>query len=273
VGLGRVGGWVVVGSGPRGSAREKERGGARPRGLEGRRDLRGLRPLPPRPNLPRSSPKPTCAAWGVGPMPASQLSKVPPGRSGRTGMSSSMWRMSSLVPVACVGWGGGDLAVGSAAESPAALRHAPVMSPAHQSKIGRVGRAAIQPVDQMMPLPPGQRPSTTRNDPAPIAHGQGAALGRADHPGGPAQVQGLGGGPTQDRGQQGQGPLKPGGQPILVAGSIGASRSSAERWSGWRVTRTRVRAPSPAADDPGPGAAAAGPADPRPRPGPARPRR
>ena len=63
----------------------------------------------------------------------------------------------------------------------------------------------------MMALAPGQGPFTAWEDTTAVADGQGHALGGLDDPGGPADVQGLAGGPAQGRGQQGQG----GPQPFL----------------------------------------------------------
>jgi hypothetical protein len=59
-----------------------------------------------------------------------------------------------------VGWHGGQAAVGVSLESPAALMDRPMMSPTHQGQSGQIGRAALQPMPQMMGLTPAQRPST-----------------------------------------------------------------------------------------------------------------
>src|SRR5215211_4376741 len=117
-----------------------------------------------------------------------------------------------------VGWGGGQPSVGLVLESPAALVDRPMMGPAHQGQVVQVGRAAIQPVDQMMGLAPGQGAVTVGEDTAAVTHGQGGPLGGLDDPGGPADVQGLGRGPAQDRGQPlGRGP-RPFGQTALASG-------------------------------------------------------
>src|SRR4029453_4430794 len=77
----------------------------------------------------------------------------------------------------------------------------------------------------MMSFTPGQGPAAAGEHAAAVADGQGAALGGADHPGGPADIQGSGGGAAQDRGQLGQhGPqqsLQAGGRGVVevVAGA------------------------------------------------------
>ena len=102
-------------------------------------------------------------------------------------------------------------------------------------------------------------------DTAAVADGQGAALGGLDDPGGPSDLQGLGGGAAQGRGQQGHGGLEPARQPVGpvrvvgfwvvpqrsgrgVAGGAWPPGSWPGWWwpGGWRVTRTRVTAPSQA---------------------------
>src|SRR5215218_6497659 len=121
-----------------------------------------------------------------------------------------------------VGWGGGQPPVGLVLELPAALMDRPMMGSAHQDQVVQVGRAAIQPVDQMMGLTPGKGTITAGEDTAAVAHGQGGPLGGLDDPGGPADVQGLAGGPTQDRGQPpGRGPELV-GQACLAVGVVGA---------------------------------------------------
>ena len=47
-------------------------------------------------------------------------------------------------------------------------------------------------------------------------------MGGLDHSGGPADVQGLGRGATQDRGEQGGGGPQPGGQVLVAAGAVHA---------------------------------------------------
>ena len=106
---------------------------------------------------------------------------------------SSMW------------WGGGQLAVGAAGQPPAPLMHRPMMGPAHQHQVGQIGRAPIEPVDQMVAFTPGQGAGTTREPAAAVADGQGGALGGLDDPAGPADLQRLGRGTTQDRREQGHG--------------------------------------------------------------------
>jgi hypothetical protein len=117
-----------------------------------------------------------------------------------------------------MGWGGGQPPVGLVLESPAALMDRPMMGPAHQDQVVQVGRAAIQPVDQMMSLTPGKGTIAAGEDTAAVAHGQGGPLGGLDDPGGPADVQGLARGATQDRGEQGGGGPQPGGQVLVAAG-------------------------------------------------------
>jgi hypothetical protein len=100
-----------------------------------------------------------------------------------------------------VRWGGGQPAVRLSGEPPAALVHGSVVSSAEQGQVGQVGGAAMEPVAQMMGLTPGQGTGAVGEDTAAVTHGQGAALGGLDDPGGPADFQRLGRGPTQDRGQ------------------------------------------------------------------------
>src|SRR5215211_7412641 len=121
-----------------------------------------------------------------------------------------------------VGWGAGQPSVGLVLESPAALMDRPMMRSAHQDQVVQVGRAAIQPVDQMMGLTPGQGAVIVGEDTAAVAHGQGDPLGGLDDSGGPADVQGLGRGATQDRGEQGGGGPQPGGQVLVAAGAVHA---------------------------------------------------
>jgi hypothetical protein len=96
------------------------------------------------------------------------------------------------------------------------------MGPAQEREVVQVGRAAVQPVPQMMSLTPFQGPITAREDTATVAHGQGGALGGGDDPGGASEVQGLGGGSTQDRGQQGRRQLEPARQTQVVIGVVAA---------------------------------------------------
>jgi hypothetical protein len=124
-----------------------------------------------------------------------------------------------------------------------------MLGPAHQDQVGRVGRAAIQPVPQMVDFAPGQGALTVGEDTAAVAHGQGGGRGR--QPGWSAPGPGLAGSPTQGRAEQ-----------VMAACSRWVSRAPAPRswgprwppgsaWWSWgvvgrRVTRTRVTAPSQA---------------------------
>src|SRR5829696_9116095 len=93
----------------------------------------------------------------------------------------------------------------------------------------------MEPVPQMVGLAPGQGPFTVGEDTAPVPDGQGGALAGLDDPGGPADLQRLGRGPTQDRGQQGHGGLEPGRQPVGPAplGSWGWGGGAPLGWWGW----------------------------------------
>ena len=68
--------------------------------------------------------------------------------------------MSPAGRVLSMRWGGDQAAVGVAGQPPAALMDRPMMGPTHQGQVGQVGRAAMQPVPQMMGLTPAQRPIT-----------------------------------------------------------------------------------------------------------------
>jgi hypothetical protein len=94
----------------------------------------------------------------------------------------------------------------------------PMMGPAQQDQVGQVGRAAVQPGDQMVGLAPGKGPLATGDHAAAVADREGGALGGLDDPGGAAHIQRLAGGATEDRGQQGGGGLEPGGQAVVAAG-------------------------------------------------------
>jgi hypothetical protein len=111
---------------------------------------------------------------------------------GSGGLVSSMW------------WGGGELSVGAADEPPAAVMDGPMMGPADQGQVVQVGGATLQPMPDVMGFTPGQRPATAGEDTTTVADGQGLALGGGDDSGGPAEVQGSAGSPTQDRRQGGQ---------------------------------------------------------------------
>jgi hypothetical protein len=157
----------------------------------------------------------------------------------------------------------------------------PVMGPADQGQVPQVSRATVEPVPQMMGLAPGQRPITVREDTAAVPDRQGGALGRGDDPGATPKVQGLAGGATQDRGEQGHGRPQPplqvldhaGGVAgvevaavvvvvvvVVAAGAVaagvvvgggavamaGAAAMVGIGVAGWRVTRTRVTVASQA---------------------------
>jgi hypothetical protein len=128
--------------------------------------------------------------------------------------------MSSL------GWGGGVPAVGAAGQLPAALMDVPVMGSAEQGQVGQVGRATVQPGDQMMALAPGQRPITARKDTALVAHGQSRALGRGHDPGAAPHIQRPAGGAAQGWGKQGQG----GPQPPLEPDRLGMVGIAGRGW-------------------------------------------
>ncbi len=124
-----------------------------------------------------------------------------PRRSGRGELSSV--GVSSVAGLS-IRWGGGQATIGTPAESPAAVMHGPVVGPAQQQQVGQVGGVAVQPVPPVVGLAPGKGSRAVGEDTAAVAHGQGAGLGRADDPGGPAQRQGLAGRPTQDPGGAGR---------------------------------------------------------------------
>src|SRR5215211_7247753 len=81
-------------------------------------------------------------------------------------------------PVGWLGRGGGQPAVGAAAQPPAALMDGPVMGPAPQGQIGQVGGAAIQPMLEVVGVAPGKGPVAGGKDTALVTHGQGGVLGR-----------------------------------------------------------------------------------------------
>jgi hypothetical protein len=156
-------------------------------------------------------------------------SAMPPGRPWPTatrapGLSClRVWRRisgSGRGAVSSVGWGGGEGAVGGAGEWPAALVDRPMVGPAQQGQVGQVGRAAVQPVAQVVGLAPGQGPAAAGEATAAVADGQGGALGGAGDPAAAADLQGLGGGSAQDRGEQGRCGPQPGCQVLVVAGAI-----------------------------------------------------
>jgi hypothetical protein len=111
--------------------------------------------------------------------------------------------------VSSMRWAGGEAPIRPADQPPAPLMHGPMMRAAEQGQVRQVGGATIYPVVKMMRVTPAQRPITTREHTATVPYRQGGPLGRLHDPGGPAHVQGLAGGPTQDRGEQGHGRPQP----------------------------------------------------------------
>jgi hypothetical protein len=95
------------------------------------------------------------------------------------------------------------------------------MSPAQQGQVGQIRWAAIQPVRYVMALTPGQRPVAVGEHTATVADRQGAALGRGDDPAAPADIQGLAGAATQDRGQQVHGRPQPPLKSLCLAPATG----------------------------------------------------
>src|SRR5215211_2013894 len=150
-----------------------------------------------------------------------------------------------------VGWGGGQPPVGPGLELPAALMDRPMMGSAHQDQVGQVGRAAIQPVDQMMGLTPGKGTITAGEDTAAVPHGQGGPLGGLDDPGGPADVQGWLGAPPRTGGSRLAAAWSRSVRVAWLSGRRGWWSPQGSSWwpwwlVAWRVTRTRVTAPSQA---------------------------
>jgi hypothetical protein len=109
----------------------------------------------------------------------------------------------------------------------------------------------MQPVDQMMGFAPAQRPLTTREYTPSIPHGQGAALGRLDDPGGPPHIQRLAGRPAQHHRQSGHGGLELSYQPLLprlpLVGLAGDQHSGHRGVAGQPLARLRAQRPRPAA--------------------------
>jgi hypothetical protein len=123
----------------------------------------------------------------------------------------------------------------------------------------------------MVGFAPGQGPLTVGEDTAAVADREGVALGGLDDPGGPADLQRLGRGPTQGRGQQGRGGSEPPFQPLdavgivshrwrtsagprvamagmaklVVAGLAGHDHSGQGPVTGQPSTRLRVQRPGP----------------------------
>src|SRR5215207_2197644 len=86
-----------------------------------------------------------------------------------------------------------------------------VVGPAQQGQIGQVGGAAMEPVPQVVGVAPGQGPFTVGEDTAPSRTARAARWAGLDDPGGPADLQRLGRGPTQDSGAAGS--WRPGAGP------------------------------------------------------------
>jgi hypothetical protein len=68
-------------------------------------------------------------------------------------------------------WGGGQPPIRSAGQLPAALMDRPMMGPADQGQVGQVGRAAVDPVAQMVGFAPAQGAGTAGEDTATVADG------------------------------------------------------------------------------------------------------
>jgi hypothetical protein len=98
-----------------------------------------------------------------------------------------------------------------------------MVGPAQQRQVGQVGGAAVQPVDQMVGLAPGRGSVAAGEHPAAVADQEGGALGGGHHPAGPADLQRLGRGATQCRGEQPRRHPQPGRQPLLVGGVAGGN--------------------------------------------------
>ncbi len=186
-------------------------------------------------------------SFGPMPSPGTPIGMVPPGAhgpgtvegSGRSPACSAGSGGAGVSPVRVwsgwpLGWDGGQALIRATNEPPAALMDRPMMGPAHQGQIGQIGGAAIQPVDQMMGLAPGQGALAVREDAAAVADSQSGPLGRADDPGGPAQVQRLAVRPAQDRRQQGGRGAEPRRQPL------GPARSTGRGWTSGTGTVVRV---------------------------------
>jgi hypothetical protein len=117
-------------------------------------------------------------------------------------------------------WGGGQPTVGVAGQSPAALMDRPMVSPAHQGQVLKVGRATMQPVAQMMGLTPGRGSVAAGHRAATVADHQGGPLGGRDDPAGPADLQRLGRATPEGRGKPGRCRLEPGRQAAIAAGFV-----------------------------------------------------
>ena len=138
-----------------------------------------------------------------------------------------------------------------------------MMGPAQQRQIAKIGRAAVQPMPHMMGLTPAQRPITAREDTAVVADGQGDPLGGLDDPAGPPDLQRLGGGAAQDRGEPGRCGLEPLGQAglttrvaeaVAVSAGVAADQDPGDRpITGQPPTRLRIQRPHPPTSPPRPG--------------------
>ncbi len=95
------------------------------------------------------------------------------------------------------------------------------MGSAQQGQVGQVGGAAMEPVAQVVGVAPGQGAGAVGEDTAAVPHGQGGALGGLDDPGGPSDLQGLGGGATQGRRKQPRRGSEPGRQGLGPARVLG----------------------------------------------------
>jgi hypothetical protein len=166
----------------------------------------------------RSSCRSAAASRGSPDRPRTHDRRSPAG-SGHAGLSSARAGLSSVLSV---GWGGGESPVGAAGQLPAALVDGPMVAAAEEGQVGQVGGAAVQPGDQVVGLAPGKGPLAVGNHTAAVTHGQRAALGRGHDPAGPADLQGLAGGPTQD-----------GGSRAAAARSRAARSPPAGSGSGW----------------------------------------
>jgi hypothetical protein len=95
------------------------------------------------------------------------------------------------------------------------------MGAAYQDQVVQVGGAAVQPVDQMMGVTPGQGPLAVGEHTAPVAHRQGDPLGAGHDPAGPPDLQRLAGGTPEGPGQAGCRGPQPARQPPGAAGVPG----------------------------------------------------
>ena len=164
----------------------------------------------------------------------------PPGRSGGGG-----WALGSSIR-----WAGRQPAVRATGQSPAALMDRPMMGPAHQRQILEVGRAAMEPVAQMVGLAPGRGSVAARHRTTTVADHQGGALGGGHHPAGPAHLQRLGRRTPKGWGKPGRCRPQPGHQVVVVArvaAGVASDQHSGDRpVTGQPPTRLRVQRSHPA---------------------------